>query len=122
LELTREDIVEIHDRVIVLYGGIKGILNEGTIEYAIASASKKQDVVDQAAVILEIVAKRHPFLDGNKRTAFASAAVLLRLDGYETIATDDEIISFMLDSAAGRLTRSQVVTWLKDRLKRVVRP
>jgi death on curing protein len=120
LQLTKEDVVQIHDRLIVLYGGMRGILNEGTIDYAIGLASKKRDVVEQAAVILEMIAKKHPFLDGNKRTAFASAAVLLRLAGFEIAAEDDEIVQFMLDSAADRLTAAQIAVWLKDRLKKII--
>ena len=62
---------------------MSGVLNLGTVEFAVAAASRKKDIVYEAAAILEFIAKNHPFLDGNKRTAFASAATILRLGGFE---------------------------------------
>ena len=55
------------------------------------------------------------FLDGNKRMAFASAAAILRLEGFEVVASDDDAVRFMLEMAANKLTLAHVSAWLKDR-------
>jgi len=73
MHLTSDDVVQIHDRLIALYGGTRGILNHGTIEYVVTIASRADSFVEEAIMLLELIAKMHPFLDGNKRTAFASA-------------------------------------------------
>ncbi len=57
----------------------------------------------------------NPFLDGNKRMAFASAAAILRLEGFEVVASDDDAVRFMLEMAANKLTLAHVSAWLKDR-------
>jgi len=117
MRLTADDVVYVHDRLIAEHGGAAGIVNRRMIEYAADAASRKKDPVYEAAAILEFLAKNHPFLDGNKRTAFASAAVALRLEGRRVAAPDGDAAAFMLEVAANRLTLTQVATWLNDRLE-----
>ncbi|MDA4123590.1 MAG: type II toxin-antitoxin system death-on-curing family toxin [Thaumarchaeota archaeon] len=99
MHLTADDVVQIHDRLIAEHGGMSGTLNRGTIEFAVTTASRKKDPVYEAAAILEFITKNNPFVDGNKRTAFASAATILRLVGYDVVAPDDDSVAFMLEVA-----------------------
>jgi len=119
MPLTKDDAVQIHDRLIAEHGGTSGILNERMIEFAVATASRKKDPVYEAASVLEFIAKNHPFTDGNKRTAFASAATVLRLDGRALVAQDEAAIGFMLEVSANGLTLAEIASWLKDRLERL---
>ncbi len=75
--------------------------------------------MEEAAVFLEMIASEHPFIDGNKRTAFASAEATLRLNQHHIAVEDEEAIRFILEVAQGKLSHKQTVKWIKDRLKRV---
>jgi death-on-curing protein len=116
MHLEADDVVEIHDRLIALHRGQSGIRSRGMIDFAVAAASRKKDPTFEAAAILEFIAKNRPFTDGNGGTAFASAAAELRLGGYGVVAPDDEVVGFMSEVAANRLTFTHIAAWLKDRL------
>jgi len=95
--LTIADILGIHRVMLEKYGGAGGLRDRGALE---AAAFRPQcgyyaDHIEEAAALLESLLINHPFMDGNKRTAFATADVFLRLNG-------------------GRLTASPA--WLYDRL------
>ena len=119
MHLSKDDLIEIHRKMIDRYGGAYGTLNEGTLDYAIAKATRAKDHIKEAAVLLETMAKEHPFIDGNKRAAFASAEATLRLNGYHIAVEDEEAIEFILRVAQRKLRHKQVVGWIKDRLKRL---
>ena len=117
MHLNRDDLIEIHRKMIERYGGAHGMLSEGTLDFAITRAQRGKGFVDEAATLLEIIAKEHPFVDGNKRTAFASAEATLMLSGYYIAASDEDAIDFILSVARRELAHDQVVKWIKDRLK-----
>ena len=119
MHLGREDLIEIHRRVIERFGGASGILYEGTLDYTVDKAAGAKDFIEEAAILLETIAKEHPFVDGNKRTAFASAEATLRLNGYHMAVEDEDAIQFLLKVAQGELTRKEVANWIKHRLKRL---
>jgi death on curing protein len=119
MRLSKDDVVQIHDRLIAQRGGTSGVRNEWMIEYAVATAGRKKDPVFEAASILELIGKNRPFLDGNRRTAFASAAMILRSEGHEVVASDEDEIGFMREVAENHLTLTQIAVWLKDRLKKL---
>ena len=117
MHLNKEDLIEIHRKLIELFGGAYGMLSEGTLDFAVTRAQRGKDFVEKAVTLLEIIAKEHPFVDGNKRTAFAAAGTTLRLSGYYLGVTDEDAIDFILKVARRELTHDQVVRWIKDRLK-----
>lgn len=59
------------------------------------------------------IAKNHPFIDGNKRTAYVIMELFLLLNGKELIANDDECIKTFLALAAGELSEDDLVKWLQ---------
>ena len=61
------------------------------------------------------IAADHPFIDGNKRTAFVAADNLIRDKGYQINATDEEVVSFMLEVAKYKHTKESVEVWLKEK-------
>lgn len=117
MHLSKDDLIEIHRKVIERYGGAFGMLSEGTLDFAITRAQRGKDSVEEAATLLEIIAKEHPFIDGNKRTAFAAAETTLRLSGYYIAVSDEDAIDFILKVARRELSHDQVVRWIVDRLK-----
>jgi death-on-curing protein len=58
------------------------------------------------------LAKNHPFLDGNKRTALAAVAVFLDVNGYELVAPQAEAVTTVLRLAAGELSEAQLAAWI----------
>ena len=74
-------IIEIHDDIIKEYGGTSGLLTQGTLELLVYKVNREKDVFKQAALTLHTIAAQHPFFDGNKRTAFATAENILRDTG-----------------------------------------
>lgn len=69
--------------------------------------------LEQAAVLLRGIAKNHPFVDGNKRTALGSLVVFLRRNGFELIGSDDEIVDFVVGTADGSLDLEEVIKRLE---------
>ena len=91
--LTVIEIVAIHKVMIERYGGAPGIRDVGAIEAACfrPQSGYYDDVVAEAAALMESLANDHPFIDGNKRVAFAAADVFLRLNGYRIHADSAEL-------------------------------
>ena len=71
---------------------------------------------------LELIAKNHPFLDGNKRTAFAAAAVFLETNGFRFIATNEEVTAAILALAAGEMPEKEFATWLVEKTESEAKP
>ena len=62
------------------------------------------------------ISRNHPFLDGNKRTAFVAVELLLQLNGYALEATDADCVVAMLDVAAGNITEAEFAQWLSQHI------
>lgn len=78
------DVLALHAVLIKRYGGAAGLRDPGALEAALfrPQTGYYEDIVAEAAALLESLAVNHPFVDGNKRVAFAAADVFLRINGY----------------------------------------
>lgn len=78
------DVLALHAVLIKRYGGPAGLRDPGALEAALfrPQTGYYADIVAEAAALLESLAVNHPFVDGNKRVAFAAADVFLRINGY----------------------------------------
>ena len=112
-KLSVEKIIEIHNDIIEDFGGEHGVRDLATIEYLIHRLERKSSVFHKAAIALHAICTDHPFIDGNKRTAFVVADNLLKESGYRIQATDDEVVSFMLEVAQYTHTMESVKKWIK---------
>ena len=83
--LSLEEVLEIHDKLISHFGGAQGIRDMGLLESALfrPQSGYYSDIVEMAAAMFESLIKNHAFVDGNKRVAFFSTDVFLRLNGYK---------------------------------------
>jgi len=72
------------------------------------------DLYDKAAALMHSLARNHPFVDGNKRTAAAAMIIFLKLNGYGFHATQDQVVSLTTDVAEGFLDVPQIAGLLKD--------
>ena len=84
LYLTLEEVLALHAAVIARHGGAPGVRDRGLVESALARARSGyyDSLSEQAAALLQSFARNHAFVDGNKRLAWASSLVFLRMNGY----------------------------------------
>jgi death-on-curing protein len=111
----------VHDRQLAEHGGGGGIRDEGLLESALARPLNlwgygKPDCPALAAAYAFGVARNHPFLDGNKRTAWVLARLFLALNGVPLAYTPEDAIQAMLSLAAGELSEDQMAEWFRQRV------
>jgi len=86
--LTVVDALDLHRQLIDLFGGSHGVRDMGALESALfrPQSGYYDDIVQEACALLESLAINHPFVDGNKRIAFAVMDAFLRINGYRVHA------------------------------------
>ncbi len=121
--LDQQAFLELYLKVMRASGGLPGIRDPGAFESAIAqplASFAGEDLyptlVDKAAALAFSMIKNHPFVDGNKRIAFASMDAFLRLNGHKTAGSDDEVAEVFLALDAGTLNRDNFTQWLREHL------
>lgn len=95
--LTVIELITIHAAMIDEFGGTEGIRDLGALESAVfrPETGYYDGPIEEAAALMESLLQNHPFLDGNKRTAFAAADLHLRLTGLMYDGTPAEAIAFV---------------------------
>jgi len=108
-------VLSIHARQIERFGGTSGVRDEGLLESALAQPQATfggqflhPKISEQAAAYLYHIAMNHPFIDGNKRTAFAVADTFLRLNGWTLNLTDDRAYDLVMQVAQGTMTKEEL--------------
>src|SRR5262245_53172772 len=96
--LTVAEVLAIHEDQIERYGGSKGVRDPGQLEAALfrPQTGYYADIVAEAAALWESLSQNHPFVDGNKRTAFAATFTFLAVNGVTLTADEDAVIAFLL--------------------------
>ena len=115
-----EDILAIHADQIERYGGGDGVRDPGLLEAALfrPQTGYYPTLIDEASALWESLSQNHPFIDGNKRTAFAATYVFLAINGLDIIATDDEAQDFVLGLyATSSVTFDNLRAWLGENTK-----
>lgn len=104
---TLKEVLAIHEELIALYGGIRGVRDPGAIEAALfrPKSGYYADIVEEAAALTESLLINHPFIDGNKRIAFAMLNVFLRMNGHRLTAEPAWI-------------QNRVYSWLEEKENR----
>lgn len=119
--LTLEDILFMHSDLIERFGGSKGVRDPGLLEAAIfrPQTGYYPDVIAEAAALWESLSQNHPFVDGNKRAAFAACYVFLEINGAALTATNAEAERFILNLYdAGAITFENLEAWLRENTAR----
>ncbi len=118
-KITFEDLVYIHDQIIEISGGLQGIRDEGVIRSALVRPHQTafgqeihDDIYKKAASLLDAIANNHGFIDGNKRTAMAAAAVFLHAHNIEISITNKEYETFMLHVVTAKPQIEEIKSWL----------
>jgi death-on-curing protein len=115
--LNRLVLIAAHDEQLAEHGGAAGFRDEGLLDSALArplTAHGDPDACALAASYAVALAKNHPFIDGNKRTAFIAMELFLVLNGHELNATDAECVLAMLSVAASEWDEAALATWLRE--------
>lgn len=112
-------VLAIHDEQIAEHGGGTGLRDLGLLQSALArpqnlAAYGDPDAAALAAAYGYGIVRNHPFVDGNKRTAFVAVELFLALNGYDLTANDAECVLVMLDLAAGELEEDAFVAWVRE--------
>ena len=116
-------ILAVHNEQLAEHGGLRGIRDEGLLDSALARPQQlanysTPDFADLAASYGYGLARNHPFLDGNKRTAFVAALLFLMLNGYKLQASDADKVMTMLKVAAGEISEEVFAEWIQGKLER----
>lgn len=96
--LTVADVLGLHAALIQRYGGAPGVRDPGALEAALfrPQTGYYEDIVMEAAALFESLAINHPFVDGNKRSAFAAVDVFLRINGWRLQRAPMQIYAEMM--------------------------
>jgi death-on-curing protein len=116
--VDRSVVIAIHEAQIAEHGGSAGIRDADLLESALArprnlQAYRTPDCADLAAAYGFGIARNHPFIDGNKRTAFVVVELFLAVNGRQFDADDEECVMTMLAVAAGDIDESAFAAWIR---------
>ncbi len=115
-------VLALHDEHLAEHGGPAGIRDRAALEAAMARPRNKADYGDAdiatlAAAYAYGIARNHPFVDGNKRTALIIAELFLMLNGYALTASNAECVATFLDLAAGAISEEDFTRWFRDHIE-----
>ncbi len=111
----------VHDRQLAEHGGPVGVRDAGSLASALARpinrwAYGEDDRCVLAAAYAFGIARSHPFVDGNKRTAWVAARLFLGRNGLDLAYDDGDAISTIFALAAGELLEEELADWFRERL------
>jgi death-on-curing protein len=121
--LTLDVVTAVHGAQLAEHGGSAGVRDEGLLDSALALARNldacgEPDVADLAAAYGFGIARNHPFVDGNKRTAFVAVELFLDLNGCRLIGEDAACVLTMLALAAGDIDETTFAGWIREHSRR----
>lgn len=122
--IERRLALAIHDRQLAEHGGSSGVRDDNLLQSALARSQQlyaygdpPPDLADLAASLAYGLARNHPFVDGNKRTAYVVCRTFLALNGAELQATPEEKYLTILALAEGKLKAGEFAVWLRARIQ-----
>lgn len=120
IQFTVQDIYQLHIQLEKTFILSSGIRDEKLLASAVNTPFQTfmgndlyPSIYDKAAQLCYGIAKNHPFTDGNKRTALHSMYVYLIINGFDITATQQEVEDLIIDVAAGKMTNTELVQWLR---------
>ena len=119
------DVLNIHNILIDKFGGSKGVRDQGSLESAIHrpfATFDNQDLyptpADKSAAILESILINHPFVDGNKRTAYVLMRLILLDNGLDVVADQDDKYKIVISASKGDIRFEEIKSWIQARLRK----
>ena len=116
--LSKVAVLAIHGRLLAEHGGASGLRDESLLESALAAPVNhfeydQADAFVLAATYAHALTSNHPFVDGNKRTAFAAAGIFLELNGYRLTASEPDAVLAVLALSRGEMKSEEFCNWLR---------
>ncbi|MCP8313505.1 MAG: type II toxin-antitoxin system death-on-curing family toxin [archaeon] len=118
-----EQVDMLYREIIRRTGGESGYLNRSNLDYILDAVKdvgerlpRKEALIRKAAFLLYNIIRMHPFLNGNKRTAFELTKIFLESNGYRLQSGVQEAFEFVLEIASGKLSMSDIESWIQKRL------
>jgi death on curing protein len=119
-----EVVIAIHHQQLTEHGGLEGIRDEGLLQSALcrpknllAYTDSALDLADLAAAYGYGIVKNHPFVDGNKRTAYIVMRTFLKLNGHDLQASDEDKYQIWIDLATGILSEIELAEWIRNHVE-----
>jgi death-on-curing protein len=117
--LTEALMIDIHAEQLALFGGPAGLRDAGLLSSALHRARNKyaygeENLAALAAAYTFGIAKNHPFIDGNKRAAFAAMIVFLGLSRIDFVVPETHATAMILEVASGNVAEEGLTRWLRD--------
>ncbi|MFZ4676018.1 MAG: type II toxin-antitoxin system death-on-curing family toxin [Nodosilinea sp.] len=123
---NRDEVLVLHANQIATFGGTAGVRDQGLLDSALAQPQATfggkllhPTLADQAAACLYHLSRNHPFIDGNKRTAFGVMDAFIEVNGYRLTLTDDEAYELTMQVAQGQMGKAELVGMLAKALELV---
>lgn len=120
IQFTVQDIYELHTQLENAFILSPGVRDENLLASAVYTPFQTfmendlyPSIYDKAAQLCYGLANNHPFTDGNKRTALHSMYVYLIINGFDIIASQQDVENMIIDIAAGNMTNTELVQWLQ---------
>ena len=124
--IPEEIVLIVHTDLLQRYGGSAGLRDRNLLESAIAQPKitvggkyAHKTIFDKAAAYGFHICMNHPFVDGNKRVAFALMDMFLQKNGWDISSKEEEAYSMMMSLASGKLTKAALSSWLKDHTSKI---
>lgn len=121
--LSKPLVLALHDRQLAEHGGTEGLRDEGLLESALARPQQTYayddpppDMAALAASLAYGLARNHPFVDGNKRTAAVACETFVELNGLRLEASDVELFPQYIALAEGLVQAEEFAEWLRARI------
>lgn len=122
--ISVEEVEIIHNILIDKFGGSKGIRDVGLLESALARPFATFDgndlysnPIEKASAIIESIIINHPFVDGNKRTAYTLMRLLLLENGLDISSTQEEKYDFVISASKGEFRFEEIKKWIQSNIK-----
>ena len=126
LWLTKKDVLAVHEQLLHAHGGSSGVRDEGLLESALArptsSHTAKRICTRFATAYAEGLTRNHPFVDGNKRSAFMAAYVFLGANGLNLRADETDVVRMMVGLSDRSVLAANFAAWLRANSTATARP
>lgn len=118
--LNKDEVVLIHKNLIDEFGGSHGILDSAGLESAVArpKSGYYNNIIEEAAALMESLAINHPFIDGNKRIAFFATDIFLRINGYVIQCDNQAAFDFLMGLLKSNTFKyDNILPWLEEKIE-----
>jgi death-on-curing protein len=118
--LTLDEVLAIHEKLLALFGGTRGLRDPGLLESALfrPRTGYYADLAEMAAALFESLLMNHPFVDGNERIAFFATDIFLRLNGTKLAVRPDAAHRFLIGLLeAGECDFERLLPWIRRSIR-----